>query len=78
MFARCDEVLEALELVTSDVNPICSTLKRQVLQEVRVKVLFQGEVSDKAHATDAAIELNSLEDFDLGSFTGPETAEPGQ
>lgn len=70
MLARGDEVLEALELVASDIDSVCSALKRQILQEVGVEVLLKGKVANKAHSADAAVEFNSLENFDLGSFGG--------
>ena len=33
---------------------------------MRIQVLFEGDVTDEAHATDAAVELDAAEDLRLG------------
>ena len=66
VFARRNEVLKSLELVASDVHAVSATLQGQVLQEVGVEMLFEGKIADEAHATDAAVELDALENFNLG------------
>ena len=72
MFARGYEFGEALELVTSH-GPISSALERQIGLEVGVKVLLEGEVAYEAHAADAALEFDPLEDLYLRDLALPIT-----
>ena len=71
MFAWSHEFCEALELVSKD-GPVTLTLQSQVLLEVGVEVLLEGEVSHEAHSADAAVKLDSLENLCLGSFIEPD------
>ena len=67
VFARRDELSKALELVSGH-SAVTTALKSQVLLKVSVEVLFKGQVADEAHATDAAVELNTAKDLHLGRF----------
>lgn len=65
VFARSDELSEGLVLVAGHCA-IPSTLKRKVLLEVGVQVLFEGQIAYKAHSADAAVKFDTVEDFSLG------------
>ena len=63
-FVHGDEFCEALELVTCH-RAISTTLQCEVQFKVCIEMLFQGLVSDKSHAANAAMKLDSFKDLDL-------------
>ena len=63
----CNEICEALKLLTCHC-PISPPLKCQILLKVGIQMLFQGEVTNKSHATNAAVKLDALEHLVLGCF----------
>lgn len=68
MLSRRNEVSKALVLLTGHCA-IATALKRKVLFEVGIQVLFKGEVPDKAHSTNAAVELDAIKVLSPRSFT---------
>ena len=57
VLSRSYEVRKALELLTSH-SSITSALEGQVLLEMGIQVLFEGQIADKSHTADAAVELD--------------------
>jgi len=67
VFSRGHEVSKPLVLLSRHCA-ISTFLQSQVLLKVGIEVLLEGQVADKSHATDAAVELDSVEILGLGSF----------
>lgn len=67
MFSRGHEVSKPLVLLSCHCA-ISTFLQSQVLLKVGIQVLLEGQVAHKSHATDAAVELDSVEILGLGSF----------
>ena len=60
-----DKLLEALVLVTCHCA-VTTTFQRQIELEMRVQVLLQCLVPHESHTANAAVEFDSLEDFNSG------------
>ena len=73
ILARCHEVSEALELVAGH-GAVTAALEGQILLEVRIEVLLEGNVAHESHPADAAVELYALKDLCLGRFSEPVVA----
>ena len=74
MLARRHKISKALELVASHGS---TALNSQVLLEVRIEMFFEGEIANKSHTTDAAVEFHDLEDLSLGCFGEPKIVKRG-
>lgn len=60
-----NKISEALILIACHCA-VTPSLKRQILLEMGIEMLFQSQVADKSHTADAALELDTLKYLDLG------------
>jgi len=67
VFSWRDEVSECLELIARHCA-VSAALQSQILLEMRIQVLLEGQVAHEAHSANAAVELHALENLSLGCF----------
>ena len=62
--ASLHEVYKALILVACHCS-ISSPLQGQIWLKMCIQMFFEGQIANESHATDVALELDTLEHFDL-------------